>query len=420
MAFFRFSVTVAVAAFLAPYGFCFHIPKNRVSNVAGPSILRNGQRFRLFSTARKELSTAERERREEDRRRRERVDEVVPGKTSAVTGASDFAIDVDSTREQWMRQATRIEQEIFQKTELGMEMLRMLRLNEASIAFDRVFELKPDAYLWQAGIVKFYLEDWDGAAEIFSRCAATYETRFNEPASEERIWRNACVLKKLSSMKRKEQKLVEQGGSLDSLIVSSGSLDNNSADWTRSERRKVVRISLGLFQSSIDKDFVTTILSRASLRSICGPSDALQPSLDKKMWKISSWYYLGLHYDVLGYVEESKLCMKTALRLRPNANSDDLVHVLPMLHMSCRNWFDDEPIEWPSIKNNNFTKSNRFIGSDRIDPIFAESLRSSLANLRIADLQSVLRQRGLRTTGSKLELQKRVFESLIGDADFLL
>jgi tetratricopeptide (TPR) repeat protein len=419
MAFVRFSFTAAVAAFLVLHGFCFCTHKSWFSHTVYPSIVGNGQRWILFSATRKVLSTAERERREEDRRRRERVDEVVPGKTSAVSGASDFAIDVDGTREQWMRQATRTEQEIFQKTEFGMEMLRMLRLKEASMAFDRVFELKPDAYLWQAGIVKFYLEDWDSAAEIFSRCTATYESRFNEPASEERIWRNACLLKKLSCMKRKDRKLAE-GGSLDSL-VSSVTHGNNSHKWIRSERRKVMRIASELFQSSIDKEIVTAIISRARLRSIGGSFHDLQPTVDKKMWKISSWYYLGLHYDVLGFAEESKLCMKTALRLRPNANSDDLIHALPMLHMSCRNWFDDEPFEWTSVENDNFAGSNQHVSTDRIDSIFAESLRSSLANLRIADLQSVLRRRGLRTTGSKLELQRRVFESLLTyDADSLM
>jgi tetratricopeptide (TPR) repeat protein len=380
----------------------------------------------LFSTARKNLSAAEQERREEDKRRRERVDDVIPGKTSAITGASDYKIDIDGTREQWMRQATPTEQEIFRKTELGMEMIRMLRLNEASQAFDRVFELKPDAYLWQAGIVKFYLDDWDGAAEIFTRCAAIYESRFHEPASEERIWRNACLLKKLSAMSRKDRKVYEQSTNLDGLVVNVPSLDISNRR-INTERRKVVRVTLDLFQSSIDKDFSTTILSRAKLRSIGGNFNDLQPKMDKKLWKISSWYYLGLHYDALGDFEESKICIKTALRLRPNANSSDLIHTLPMLHMTCRNWFDDEPfgLENPKSYRDDDTNDVRDIDEPQhnleecsgIDPVLSISIRSSLEKMRIVDLQGVLRLRGLRSIGSKLVLQKRLLESLTKDID---
>lgn len=94
-----------------------------------------------------------------------------------------------------------------------------LQLEEASEAFDNVFELKPDAYLWQAGIAKFYLGDLQKAAEIFSNSAHYYETKFLEPASEERIWRDACELKLASSMEKAERKHVEKNGGVSSLIA---------------------------------------------------------------------------------------------------------------------------------------------------------------------------------------------------------
>jgi hypothetical protein len=77
-----------------------------------------------------------------------------------------------------------------------------LKLEEANDAFDRVYELKPNAYLWQSGLARFYLGDLIGAAERFAQNGACYESRFGGPASEERIWRDACELKLLSGNKK--------------------------------------------------------------------------------------------------------------------------------------------------------------------------------------------------------------------------
>lgn len=407
-------VAVVIAThFLA--AFSFH-----VSIREGGRISCDRQRkIHLYSSVRKNLSAAEQERREEDKRRRERIEDVIPGKTSAIKGASDYSIDIDSTREQFLRQASRVEQEIYQKTELGMEMIRMFRLDEATKSFDRVFELKPNAYLWQAGIVKFYLGDLDGAMEVFTRCASIYETRFGDLASEERIWRNASFLKKLSTMNRKDRKTLLQGDDGANLTLN-GPLDGNFDVSKKVEGRKVIRIALELFQSSVDDDLVSTVVSRAKIRSIGGSITDLQPTMDKKLWKIGSWYYLGLHYDVIGDFRASKVCMKAALRLCPSSNSADLIHTLPMLHMTCRNWFDDEAFELDSneLQNKvNVSEENVICGPSAVDPIIYESIRSSLETARLVDLQKALRTRGLRVVGSKLELQQRLFDSLMDDTE---
>jgi tetratricopeptide (TPR) repeat protein len=418
------TLTAIIIAASILTGHSFHLQRERFFHRIPAD--RNIHCRYLCNTLRKNVSTSEQERREEDKRRRERVQDVVPGKTSAISGATDYSIDVDSTREQWMRQASQVEQEIYRMTEIGMGMIRMLRLDEALKAFNRVFELKPNAYLWQSGIVKFYLFDFDGAVEIFSRCASIYETRFDELASEERIWRNASLLKKLSVMNRKDRKNLEQSCSQENAAMTVQT-NLNFDSVNKIERRRVVRIALELFQSSVDGDLATTILSRAKLRSIGGSLNDLTPMMDKKLWKISSWYYLGLHYDVLGDCEASKMCMKTALRLRPNANSEDLIHILPMLHMSCRNWFDDEAFDpLAESKGTQFTydipshgQKDGWVEPTGINTVVFESIRSSLEKVRIVDLQEALRKRRLRVIGSKLELQKRLFDSLINDVDLL-
>jgi len=400
------------------------------------------------SSSRKNLSAAEQERREEDKRRRERSQDVVVGKTSALDGATDYALDISATEQEWLRQTSETEREIARQTDLGLQMLKMMRLREANKAFDRVFELKPNAYLWQAGIARFYLGDLEEASSILSRCAEIYETRFGEPASEERLWRNACLLKSISAMSRKERKLFEQEreGGLDSLLPKPPTTEE-TADLLRSERRKVIRISRELFSCTVGKDHTGIILARAKLRSIGGALDDIQQAikLDKKKWKISSWFYLGLHYDVIGDAEESKKCMKRALRLCPNANGSDVTHSLPMMHMTYRDWYDDESFEdeddddlenekasfsSPSTSRDQPKKKSAAGSSlnslqstipvpDNVDPALIESIQSSLKAMRYLDLQCALKVRGLRAIGSKEELQGRLFRSLLTDTGLM-
>jgi hypothetical protein len=76
----------------------------------------------------KSLSAAERERREEEKRRRERAGDVVIGKTSAIKDAKDYSFEISATEEEWMRQASKVEQEVWRQTERGMKYLGMLQL----------------------------------------------------------------------------------------------------------------------------------------------------------------------------------------------------------------------------------------------------------------------------------------------------
>jgi tetratricopeptide (TPR) repeat protein len=369
------------------------------------------------------LSAAERERREEEKRRKDRANDVVIGKTSALQGVKDYELNVRSTEEQWLSQASRTEREVFLKTEKGIRLLKMLRIEEAAEAFETVFELKPSAYLWQAGIASYYLGDLDGAAEIFARCGGIYESRFGDPASEERIWRNACFLKKFHSLKKKEQKALEDSGVVHNL-VSNVSERENTTELLKSEKRKVIKLTQTLFSSTVHKQHSEVILARAKLRSIGGAYDE-QPKLDRKMWKMSSWFYLGLYHDAMGEEDESKRCMKMALKLSPNAHGDDLMHTLPLLHMTCRNWFDDDEFDDGIVSNQvdaQMIASNEHSQTDapkNADPHVVESIRSSLEKMRLVDLQNALRIRGLRAVGSKAELQERLFDSLMSDVSLM-
>jgi tetratricopeptide (TPR) repeat protein len=362
------------------------------------------------------LSASEQARRDEEQRKLEREGDVVPGKTSALPGAQDFALNPSATEEEYLRQASNLEQIVYKETERGLEALKMLRIDEANQCFDKVFEARPNAYCWQAGIARFYSGDLEDAADIFASNAVIYEAKFGAPASEERIWRHACELKLRTSMRRKDQKLVDETGAILTPIPAK----DNTAELLKSETRKVIRIALDLFSASTKLDFSAVILSRAKLLAIAmSPGRTSKgPILDRKMWKLSSWYYLGLHYDAIGDVEQSKRCMKRSILLCPNSGGcSDILYSLPFIHMSQREWFDDEevnPADAFDAESLHGEASSH--GSFEVNPIVIESVKSSLEALRTVDLQQTLKRRGLPATGSKDELKMRLFRSIVEEA----
>lgn len=399
----------------------------------------------------KNLSNSERERRDEEIRRQQRKDDVVINKTSAKRGAKDYPLDPKATEEEYLRQASRLEQAIYRFTEEGMEALKSLKLEDANRAFDQVFELKPNAYLWQAGIVKFYLGDLVGAAQIFATNALLFETKFGGPASEERIWRDACELKYLNALPRKKQKeLLAKDGGIGSVIAQIiPSAKDDSGEDTDSgitplgiESRKVIKLTRTLFTASVESDRSTLLLAQAQLRSIGGPFEEVTPGGDKKLRRLTSWFYLGLYSDVMGDREESKKCMKMALQLSPSlGKSSDIMQTLPLLHMTVRDWFDDDEFEdnpmlgvdrdsedhydhaqqyvAGSSGNSSFTVQPKSkFQQTYSDPVVEASILEGVAKMKFNELREALRIRGLKTTGSKETLQERLFCSLMDDAGF--
>jgi tetratricopeptide (TPR) repeat protein len=285
--------------------------------------------------------------------------------------------------------------------------------------------LKPDAYLWQAGIAKFYLGDFEGAADIFARNGATFESRFGGPASEERIWRDACELKLLDSMDVRIRKKSRDSGKMSTMIRQIPPQDKD--DWFLQERREALRITRDLFEASIARDYSAELLSRAKLRSLGGNVEE-RPRPDLKMWKLNAWFYLGLHHDVTGDFEESRKCMKMALRLCPSSgNANDIIHTLPLLHMSRRDWFDEDEFEGDPMADKSdetpefspsFSEFQKKSALGFSDPLIEASIQEGVGRMKMADIQDTLNRRGLQTTGSKEGLQERLFYSLMDDAGF--
>lgn len=262
------------------------------------------------------LTAAQRARKAEEERRKERLNDNIPGKTSAIPGSQNYEINVRQTEYMLDQQSSGQERQIRELTSQGMEDLKMLKIEEAAESFDAVSALKPNAYCWHAGLAKFYMDDCHQAAKSFTKNAELYESKFGQPASEERIWRDACELNILHKSTKKERKNLNDIAKIKEV---------NQVEVR--ETRKVIRITRELFSASINNEISSVALARAKLRSLCGEyADEKKKysfQTDKKMWRLTAWFYLGLHYDVTGDYEESRKCMKMAVRQCVSGNSND-------------------------------------------------------------------------------------------------
>ena len=419
---------------------------------------------------------------------------MVIGKTSAQRDAVDYPIDVEATEQEYLRKCSKEELLVHQFTDEGMNAMKSLRLDLANKCFDKVFEVRPNAYLWQAGIVKFYLNDIKGAADIFARSASQFETKFGPmgmgPASEERIWRNAAELKYVYSLRKNARKqflLDKQEGKATPIAQI---LDNDEIgdDEMGSETRMVHRLARELFDASVDQKIPVEVVARAKLLSFAGNDGKEQPSpsssstssgvsKDIKKRKLNACYFLALHYDVTGDKEESKKWIKVAFKLCTNAagKSADIMDTLPLLHMTVRDWFDDDPYDdeddeefiglddffaqdgvvgmdgdfgmGDSTSNNNNNNSNtddssttttiqgiegkpkpsgtteehksrKHMSDAYSDPVLEASIMEDVGKMKFDEIREALRIRGISATGSKETLKERLFISLMDDAGY--
>jgi len=334
-----------------------------------------------------EVFASKSERRKEEKRRLERKEDVVIGKTSAIPDEVDFEIDASKTEAILLETNDLKEKEVIVQTNQGLDFFRMLQLEKARKSFDRVYELKENAYIFQAGITLFYLDEIEMAGNVFVKSGITYETKFGLDATEERIWRDICELTLLSRMTKKEIKLANENNALPVIPVIP-SLKKSL------ETRKVLKLAYKLCRASIQNNMFEVISYRAKLFSI-----AIKGKLDTKRWKFHSWYFLGLHYDAIGNTEQSRFCMKRAMML--SQNDRDIMNLLPLLHMCRRDWFDDDDITEQKELQEEFV---------------IHILTKDSQSVKLADIQQTLKSKGIKFyEKSKHDLQKRFLELLLDE-----
>ena len=280
--------------------------------------------------------------------------------------------------------------------------------------------MKPSSYIWQYGIVLFYLGQYYKAAKIFADSATLFESKFGEPASEERIWRDACELKLWNTFTKKEQKqiLLKQTEDNESWIAQVFEREWEEEFGIGSarpvEKRKVLRFARDLFQSTINDDLSIMIVSQLRLRFMTNTIGEIKSTSQKrsrpdwKMWKHNSWFYLGLYYDVIGKLTESKVCMKMALQQNVGSmNSDDINKLFPILHMSKRDWYDDD--DFDENHDVSFFNTNQGLLSTCEEVV----MRTIIQDAKKTELQKALLKEGQATSGSKADLGDRLLSTLM-------
>merc|ERR1711862_131044 len=171
------------------------------------------------------------------------------------------------------------------------------------------------------------------------------------------------------------------------------------------ETRKVLRLVYDLFKATIDHDIDTPLYTRTKLRIIALTKSTWNNNKDNK-YKRSD----NLNHN---YIIKSKYCMKKALEqtLNKSLNGGDIMKILPLLHMTIRNWFDDEEIS--SSSNDNYSNNNN--DNDILNDRIRNDLIDDCMEVKVVDLKHILRSRGFLLKGSKIDIVYRVVDFIMDE-----
>ena len=194
-----------------------------------------------------------------------------------------------------------VERQIQGASRSGAAFLRQGDLEGALEQFDRAQQLsKNSRYEWHRGICLYYLDRFDDARVDFVENALRYEERFFEPASEERLFAQACALRGVKG-------------------------DDFAAASELRETRPVLRACAALFGGDVN--------AAKTLRELCDRTD----SVDALRRRLLGHFYAGLYHDALNDAERARAHLALAVD-NVAVDDQDFTARLPRLHASVRGW----------------------------------------------------------------------------------
>ena len=264
-----------------------------------------------------------------------------------------------------------VERQIQGASRSGAAFLRQGDLEGALEQFDRAQQLsKNSRYEWHRGICLYYLDRFDDARVDFVENALRYEERFFEPASEERLFAQACALRGVKG-------------------------DDFAAASELRETRPVLRACAALFGGDVN--------AAKTLRELCDRTD----SVDALRRRLLGHFYAGLYHDALDDSERARAHLALAAE-RVALDDQDFTARLPRLHASVRGWSLDDVPQDALMKAAAFDLGGAM--EDILDD--PDTMREGIDAMTVAMLKEALKARGLKRTGLKADLKARLLEDL--------
>ena len=271
------------------------------------------------------------------------------------SSADDGGQSLEGLESEYWNSLSSTEKTILAKSRAGGEYLKLGQLEDALACYDVAQDLSGnDRYEWHRGLALFYLgREGDAAADLLAN-AARFEARFDEPATEERIFAAAAAMRSAPAAPPRvaESPLRESRPVLRAArdLFFAGAGEAPTLAWTAKELQAACR-ARGLKVSGKKADLVLRLAEGApttepgldeeaartkafdALRGLCTDRNG-----DPLRRKLFAHFYAGLFHEAENDRDRAAAHLAVAAQRAETDPTGDLTAVLPKIHADARGW----------------------------------------------------------------------------------